>query len=126
MLIFCFGNNQANSSFVGSLRKVLCPGGGECWQTTFIKGNRNAFISKRAPSLRVRVKSSDLLSLGIVWVFLPLLKASTRGQSADYLGCKHMHGELERAPPNSGTASQGSVCSLAEALWSERFSKGFF
>lgn len=62
---------------------------------TFITGNRNAFISERAPSLRVRVKSSDLLILGIVWVFLPLLKASTRGQSADYLGCKYMHGELE-------------------------------
>lgn len=62
---------------------------------TFIMGSRNAFISERAPSLRVRVKSSDLLILGIVWVFLPLLKASTRGQSADYLGCKYMHGELE-------------------------------
>lgn len=43
-----FGNNQANSSFVGSLRCCAC------WQTAFITGNRNALISKRAPSLRVR------------------------------------------------------------------------
>lgn len=52
MLLFCFGNNQANSSFVGSL--VLCPRGGACRQTTFIMGSRNALISKRPPSLRVK------------------------------------------------------------------------
>lgn len=54
MLLFCFGNSQANSSLVGSLRKVLCPGGGACWQTTFITGKRNALISERTPSLRVK------------------------------------------------------------------------
>lgn len=63
------------------------------WLITFSTGNRNALISKKAPSLRVR----EFINFLILWVLVTLLKVSTRGQSTDYLGMQILLicGELE-------------------------------
>lgn len=122
LLLFCFGNNQANSSFVGSLRKVLCPRGGACCHTTFITGNRNALISKRAPSLRVRGFTHFRYCLG----FPSFAESVHKGPVCRLFGMQTHAQGAGMSPSKLWDGLAGQHLLLGKTHCTERFSKRVF